>query len=359
MASESAHLLQSVLDTLPEAIRIVDEDYTILFLNRAAAAEAGRPETELIGKRCYQECYGQLAPCVFCQTSRAFDSGESFEEQVTRTDRQGQRRTYESCAYPIHDAAGKVRRVIELSRDVTPRRQLEAQVRRSERLASVGELAAGMAHEIRNPLGSIVTAANLLMAEKGAPIDDDQITLLEVVKKEARRLNAILSDFLLYARPREPKPRLTDLNELLRETVEHLRTDARTAKRLASADSPIALELALLESLPPVPVDRDQFKQVLWNIVVNGLQAIPGPGTLTVGTALRDRLVEVTVRDTGKGILAKHLDRIFEPFFSSRREGTGLGLPIAQHLVHAHKGNLSIETEEGKGTLVTVSLPLE
>jgi signal transduction histidine kinase len=264
---------------------------------------------------------------------------------------QGQGRHVELSTFPIKDREGKVKYVIEITRDVTKQKTLEEQVRKNERLAAIGELAAGMAHEIRNPLSSVVTAANLLGAEPGSTIDEEQLLLLEVVKKEAHRLNAILTDFLNYARPREPQLSRVNLNVVVNETLDMLERDEAT-------NGHVTIQRQLDGTIPDVEMDPDQIKQVIWNVTLNGVEAMPRGGTLTVATMLHDGRAQIQVADTGAGIPEAELPKIFQPFHSTKKNGTGLGLAIAHHIVATHRGQIHVKSREGVGTKFTIQLPV-
>lgn len=233
--------------------------------------------------------------------------------------------------------------------DITERRELQRRVAQSEALAAVGSMAAILAHEIRNPLGSIVMAARSL--EHGDLTEEDRRTVSAVLTEESQRLNRTLQDFLLFARPREPKLESADLNALVRETAKALRSDAELLGK-------VALEVAQAPDLPRFPHDPDQVRQVLWNLLLNGLQATGGRGRLSVATTLEGGEAAVRVRDSGPGIDPSVLERIFDPFFTTKKKGTGLGLAICRRIAQAHGGRLTVENAPGAGACFTLYLPL-
>lgn len=228
----------------------------------------------------------------------------------------------------------------------------EAQARliRSERLASVGECAGALAHEIRNPLGAVVAAARMLSSSTPQAESYDREKLAAVIAEEARRLNRILSDFLVFARPRAPSRQPHSMNALVAELVELLRLD-----ELASGKT---LEGRTAPERGPCEMDRDQVKQVLWNLVRNALEAIPAGGRVVVETLARDDAVAVEIADDGPGIPVERQARLFEPFYTTKKRGSGLGLAIAHRIVSAHGGTIAVWSRPGEGTRVSVSLPL-
>lgn len=227
-------------------------------------------------------------------------------------------------------------------------REKERELVKSERLASVGEFAAGLAHEIRNPLGSIVTAVDILGSKDKE--DKTSTTLRGVVKKEADRLNQILTDFLIFARPEPPRVMETNLNEILNETVDMLSWDSQLMEN-------IEVELDLDRGMKPLMLDQDQIRQVVWNILINSVQAMGGSGILAISSRAMDEKAVIGIKDTGPGIDEKELERIFEPFYTTKQNGTGLGLSIVSRIVEAHGGRISVESKVGEWTRFTLEFP--
>jgi signal transduction histidine kinase len=227
----------------------------------------------------------------------------------------------------------------------------EARLVKSERLASVGELAGALAHEIRNPLGAVVAAARMLTDDSPRAAGYDRTALLGVIADESARLDRILTDFLAFARPREPVRLPHSVNDLVREVLTSLQLDRLGQSR--------PVDTALQAGLPPVPIDADQIKQAVWNVVRNALEATQPGDALRVATAARNGQVVVEVADAGPGIPSDQQARLFEPFQTSKPGGSGLGLAIAHRIVAAHGGAIEIETAAGAGTRVRITLPRE
>ncbi len=225
--------------------------------------------------------------------------------------------------------------------------QTEEQLRVADRLSALGELSAGMAHEIRNPLGSIRGAAEILKDDyaPGAPKHE----FVQILLKETERLNRIVQEFLGFARPKQPEFQQADLNEAIDSVLtltaqEAKKTGVRVEKRLDSSIGKRSLDAGLL-------------KQAFLNLVLNAIQAMPQGGILTVESVLRDRFIEITVSDTGIGIPGEERKKLFSPFFTTKKDGTGLGLAITYRIVQNHKGEISVASEPGKGSTFTVKLP--
>ena len=228
-------------------------------------------------------------------------------------------------------------------------RKTEAQLIRSEKLAALGQLAAGIAHEIRNPLTSINILIHSLT--ENLPTKDSRWEDLKVIEEEILRINEIVNQFLRFAKPAPPLLDKTDLIPIFEETLQLLRPQIEKGK--------IAVQKEF-EPLPLITVDREQIKQVILNLLMNAIQAMPGGGQLNMsGRFSRDGYwVELTVQDSGVGIPPEDLDKLFDPFFSTKEGGIGLGLSIAHRIIDQHHGKIEVESNPGKGTLFTISLPV-
>lgn len=239
--------------------------------------------------------------------------------------------------------------VLERARSQSDR--LHARLREAERLATAGELAAGMAHEIRNPLAGIVNATALL-TDEAALTPEERTATLTAIRTEARRLNRILSDFLRFARPQEARRARGDIREVVEHVSALIRDDRSRARR-------VDVRVAVDPTVPRFAFDRDQVIQVLWNVALNGVEAMNGRGRLSLDVDRRDGDVALAVSDSGPGIPHERLPHVFEPFYSGKPNGSGLGLAIAERIVAAHGGRIEIDSEPGRGTRVTLLFPLE
>jgi signal transduction histidine kinase len=219
-------------------------------------------------------------------------------------------------------------------------------LRRADRLASLGTLAAGMAHEVRNPLGAIGGAVEIL--ETDYPPTHPHREFVEILRKEIDRLKGIAGKYLNFARPDPPEPRPLDPNEAVRSAVDLL---SKTAARAS-----VRIELRLAPDLPPALADPGQVQQALVNLLLNGIQSMPGGGVLEVDTSLRSGAVEIALRDHGGGLPEGPVERIFEPFFSTQPGGTGLGLAISRRIAESHGGRLTAEPAEGGGARFRLAL---
>jgi signal transduction histidine kinase len=241
-------------------------------------------------------------------------------------------------------AAQKAQMVEELEHKVQERTEA---LQRMNRLARLGEFSAGLAHEIRNPLGSLVTAAKLLPDATGSEQED----LIGVIKQESGRLDRFLADFLDFSKDPSPRIRMSSLHPILQRTLEGLKRE--------EAFQRVRITVRLDPQVKEIPCDAEQLEQVFANIALNSAQAMGGEGELLVSTSRNGRWAEVAFRDTGPGIPLEQRERIFEPLYTKKRKGTGLGLSIASRIVEAHKGFIQVTSDSRSWTLFTISLPLQ
>src|SRR6185295_10791240 len=239
--------------------------------------------------------------------------------------------------------------------------QVYERMKERDRLAALGQMAAGLAHEIRNPLGSIKGAAQYLQpGQSAANSREGTREFLDIIIEEVNRLNKIVSQFLDYARPYRGEQRQLDVADVLRKTL------ALFAKEAADHGK-VDIVTDFADKMPPVRADAEQLLQVFLNLSLNALQAMPGGGKLWISTALRRStrrgapaaFMEVRFRDAGVGIPAGDLKNLFIPFFTTKEKGTGLGLPISQRIIENHGGTIEVRTRTGGGSTFIVLLPVE
>ena len=229
-------------------------------------------------------------------------------------------------------------------------REAEAAVRRSERLAALGQLSAGLAHELRNPLGTMKASAEMLMRNVGA----ENETAREVagfISSEVDRTNSLVTRFLEFARPMRLRLETANVAEILDRAVTLLERDAPQYR--------VTVYKNYSPDLAPFPLDGELMERVFYNLLLNAAQASAGGGAITVKTRPSDDMAEVAVIDRGQGIAQKNLEQIFNPFFTTKPEGSGLGLAIVSKIVDEHGGRIAVESEPGKGSVFRVYLPLQ
>ncbi len=232
----------------------------------------------------------------------------------------------------------------------------DAEMVQAEHLATMGELAAGIAHEIRNPLAGIAGAIEIIT--KDFPKDHPDREILEDLRQEVRRIEKVLNDLLTYARPKPPRFGMTDLKETVAHTLQFAR------QQIGSKN--IEFSIQIPSGLPRFRMDGEQLHQVLLNLVLNGIQAMDQEGKITLqarvlpgsGAPNRHNFVEISVSDTGPGISPEQLEKIFRPFYTTKRGGTGLGLSLCRRIISQHGGTLAAESEINKGSRFIINLPM-
>jgi len=348
-------LHERILASINSGLITTDLDGKIYACNRAAQNITGIPSNEALGKSVFTILGDDLRTAVEAVRSQTPTlSPKAFELTLQRPRDEITPSVNVSCTVvPLVSAARKVTGMIIAFQDTTELRQMEETLRRSDRLAAVGRLAAGLAHEIRNPLGSMSSALQFL-SEKSENSSDDK-DLMDVILRESERLNGIISDFLAYARPERTGSLDTadikvDVGEAISDCLALLRHDpAVNDKHLLNFDPP--------ERKMVIKADEALIKQVIWNLARNSIKSMPDGGRLSIELSdLAPDLLRITVADQGSGISPENIDKIFEPFHTGGG-GSGLGLSIVHSIVTEHAGRIDVKSQVGQGTTFTIDLP--
>lgn len=343
---------ENIVSSISSGVFTTDAQGLITSFNPAAEEATGYSSKQVQG-RPWREVFNWQAGGLENEDAEPVSHNLRFEFECKRAD--GNRLILGMTLGPLHEQ-GETTGLVGVCKDLTQIRDLEEEMRRKEWLASLGEMSAGMAHEIRNPLGALAGAMQML--RKDVQADETSQRLVEIAVREATRLNAIITEFLQYARPPALNLVECDLNKVLAETFDLVQHEARTRTNITVVTTPCADSL-------PAQVDQDQMKQVFWNLAVNAFDAMPKGGQLAVSTGCRKvdvagrkaDVIEVSFHDTGEGIPKKNLDKIFLPFFTTKKNGSGLGLAAVHRIVDLHGGWIKVESEEGMGTRFGVCVP--
>jgi len=337
---------ERTFDSIDTPLAVVrTEDHGVKRANVAYARVAGRDITEISARpRCHEYLFGRATPCDGCPLPDAVsDDVEKHAEVVHHG------RTYALSVYPMPEEG----EAVCTYRDVTQERELTRRIIETEKMAAVGQLAGGVAHEINNPLGGILAFSQLMKRDAGrTPQDVESLNLIEESAIRCKRIVESLLRFSRHSRPEDRHP--FDVSRCVDDAAYLFKAQLKSAPRAK-------LEMRLGQKLPLVLGDAAQLGQVVLNLLQNSLQALPNrEGTISVETGVADGRCYIQVTDTGSGIAPEHLPRIFEPSFTTKPpgEGTGLGLSIAYRIVEDHGGNFQVQSAPGQGATFTVLLPI-
>ncbi len=339
-------LNRMIVDNLGTGLVTVDPSGTIVLAN---------PSLYRILEKS-RSLVGDSIDCLFPKISEKIKGALRHEERLEvrqfeeffETD-QGDKRILDITASFVNREDNEKDHTILLIQDLTQLRKMEFAVRQSEKLAAVGQLAAGIAHEIRNPLASISGSIQFLQANM-SNLNSDEKRLMNIMIKEIDRLNKLISEFLEYVRPDKPPEEVVDLGPLLDEILDQLEVSGKTGA---------VKQKKILEMTSPIMGNRDKLKQVFLNMMINAYQALEQveDGTVTVHLSEESDWVVVRIQDNGCGMSTETMKRVFEPFHTTKPKGTGLGLAISHKIVESHRGRIHIESELGKGASFILEFP--
>jgi two-component system NtrC family sensor kinase len=347
-----------IIDSLPVGLYVVDRDYRIQVWNRKRElGTQGLRRSDVMGRPVFDVLTRQPAAQLKAEFDRVFRSGELQQMEIeVRGDSGTESRVYRISRIPMRLEGDAVTHVITIGEDVTDARQVQLRILQSEKLAAVGQLAAGVMHEINNPLATIGACVAAIEGRLGETADGTVREYLEIIDKEVDRCTRIVDGLLDFSRPKEPAPkRPTRVNDLIEQTLFLLKHHQRFRR--------ITVERRMADGLPPVLANDEQMIQVLMALMLNGVDSMEEGGILTVETrinpARRDE-VAIEIRDTGHGIPPAVLPKIFEPFYTTKPpgRGTGLGLSICYGIVEQHLGRIEVDSEPGLGSSFRVYLPI-
>ncbi len=346
---QSRQKLQAVFDGITDAIIIIDREYRIIAANFGAAALFNKGINDLPGRKCYTQIFQKDGPCDECPAKKTFITGRK-ESIITNLAREkGVQRVFEEFSFPIKYGMEDVDQAVLYIRDVTEQRRQQQYLLNSEKMAAVGKLAAGIAHELGNTLAIIGSSAQFLIKEVNE--NHPYRPYLEAIDRNVSSAVRIIQGLLSFAKPKELSLKPIDITQVLEKACFLLKGQF--------AKHNIRIFRQYNREVPEAWVDVEQMQQVFVNIFLNSINAMEGGGSVTLATSFNSEkgFVEVKLSDTGRGIPQDHLDKIFDPFFTTKEDGVGLGLSICHQLIQAHGGCILVESKEGQGTRFIISLP--
>ena len=341
-------------ELIQEDVMVIGPGFHIEDINNTMLEKLGIKKEDAIGRYCYEishnrdkPCSGKNHPCPLVITLKTQKTCSKTHNHV---DKDNKEVFCSVTCYPLVED-GKMVSVIEISRDITKDINLQRLMMHQEKLASIGRLAAGVAHEINNPMTTILTSA--MLAQEDMDPGDPNYEELQVIVDETKRCSRIVKSLLDFARHSKPSIGEYNLNDIVRDSI--------TLTRKQATFNDITIEEDLKEDLPLVHVDKDQIEQAVINLAQNAIEATEPGGKVSFTTRLGSKkgTIEIVVSDTGQGIPKEDVRKIFEPFFTTKESGTGLGMSITLGHIHQHGGIINVESKPGLGTRFTIRLPIK
>jgi len=337
-----------IIDTLDSGLVTVNSNGEVRVFNRYASELTGAAQ---------EKAYGQQLSSIFPGIDLSELSGSNVRKEISYLNSCGAKVILSLKYAPLSDKAGNIIGAVIDFKDLTEIKDMEAKLNKAGRLAAIGELSARIAHEVRNPLASISGSVQLI-AESGSIPEADK-KLLEIVIRETSRLDNMVTEFLQYARPLPPNRSWFLLNNLITDQIILLQGDARFSSIIFYDKIDKQIEIY---------ADRDQFNQVLWNLILNAAEAMPDGGEIFIGSSWGEQFTHqgngsgrnlyLTIKDTGIGISTKEIEFVFEPFFTTKSGGSGLGLASVYRILEAHNGSISLDSTQRGGTTFSLIIPV-
>jgi len=346
----SRNTLRSLFDNLPDSLYIIDRKYRLVAVNMARAKRANCEPRSIINHLCYEALYQRSEPCENCLVTETF-----YNHVITnRTERVWESSDHPTewdiTAYPILEEEEEVPQVIIFERDVTEKNMMGAILIQSEKMAAVGQLAAGIAHEINNPLTVVLANAQLL--ERSLPKDSDDAEAVDLISRAGTRALQVVRNLLNFARKEQSEVKPTDINQSIESALDMLKHEFMQRSVEYTFDP--------ANNLPLIMASQENLSGVWVNILINAMDATSGrPGKVRIATQLNGNEIRVIINDNGHGIEPDRLKRIFDPFYTTKEvgKGTGLGLSICHRVIKQHGGNILVESKKDVGTTFTIILP--
>ncbi|MEM3047758.1 MAG: PAS domain S-box protein [Candidatus Bathyarchaeia archaeon] len=347
---QTSTFLGSILSQMSDYVFLIDEDYNVRFVNRSVNEIFGPVE----GEKCYRAFRGLDRPChhtgILCEVHELLHKGMNYLEDIRQT---GPRITH-IRSVPTVTSDGR-RAILTVSRDVTELKEAEKKMRLMERLSAIGEAAAMIGHDLRNPLQSVVSSIYLAKMKIGAMTppfkkiieDSDILEIFNTLESQAKYMDKIVTDLYEFSRPLYPHLAEKNLLQIFDGVI-------------STINIPENIKVTLnVDRETTLKVDPDLIRRLFTNLITNAIQAMPDGGQLTIKTSKNDREVSISFQDTGVGIPEENINRLFDPFFTTKAKGQGLGLSICKRIVEAHEGSISVESKVGVGSTFTVKLPIK
>lgn len=347
--SRGKYMWEATFDAIGDPVMIVNENYDVERANLSSSKISGNEITKFPGKKCYKIFANRTTPCPSCPLQESIEKGLMQRAQLNN---KISTKSFNAYAHPHHNEKGGVNSCVMYYRDITEEQRLKREVVQQEKMAAIGMLAGGVAHEINNPLGGILAFTQLLLKKqtKGSETYED----LHEVEQAAIRCKKIVQDLLDFSRVSKEKEKcVVSIKELIEKVLPFVQMEIRSLN--------IELEVDLKAKIPKIMAVPNSLQQVFINLLTNACHAMPKGGKLTISMKHDEdkKEIHIIVQDTGVGMSTEVQERIFEPFFTTKDpgKGTGLGLSICYRIIKENEGQIDVQSEPGKGTTVTIRLP--
>jgi PAS domain S-box-containing protein len=335
--------LENIFESISDMVYFVSKDYEIMNINRAVSLKIGKPQSEIIGKKCYEIFHGKNEPSMTCPHHKTVETKKAYIEEFEEPYMGG---TFLTSSSPIFDSSGEFIGSVHVVRDITELNNLRDKLAMSEKMAALGEVAAKVAHEIRNPLVSVGGFAKRLEKKLQGNLKEYAV----IIVKEVTRLEGILKEILGFVKEVRLSREKISINVLVDDVLKLMASDIEERG------------IVLVKDYGPSPeiyVDPNRVKEAILNIISNAIQSITGSGSVYIRTYTEKHDSVLEIRDTGKGIPREDMVFIFNPFFTTKSSGTGLGLAITHRIIQEHNGRIEVESDVDKGTVFRVYLPIK
>jgi len=334
--------LENIFESISDMVCFIKKDYAVKSINKAVSKRLGKPPGEIIGKKCYEVFHGMNEPWSKCPHHKTVETKKAFVEEVEDHYLGG---TFITSSSPIFDTTGEFIGTVHVIRDITELKSLQERLVMTEKMAALGEVAAKVAHEIRNPLVSVGGFARRLEKKLNGNLKE----YADIIAKEVERLEVILNEILGFVKEIRIVKEVVNSGRLVDDVISLIKSeiDERNIVLVKEIEEPIEIY-----------VDPGRIEEALLNILSNAVQSIGDNGTIFIRTYIKDKASVIEIKDTGGGIDEEDLLFIFDPFFTTKKTGTGLGLTITHKLIEEHKGHIEVESKPGKGSTFRVIIPL-
>jgi two-component system cell cycle sensor histidine kinase/response regulator CckA len=357
---QSREFTKTILDTVDEAFIVIDKDYRIVMMNSAYSRQTNMPIGDIVGRHCYEISHHSSKPCYEhgeeCAVRHSFEKGEPYTCVHRHPDKDGNSLYVETKSYPLKDASGKVISAIEVINNITDKHLLEEQILRTQKLEAVGLLAGGIAHDFNNLLQGVF--GNISMVKMHADKDSAGYQMLEEAERALNLARNLTRQLLTFSKGGEPVKKLISLPSIIRDSV-----------KFSLSGSNVSYTFAVADNLWPVEADEGQISQVINNIVLNANDAMPDGGTVRIKVQnvsidgkgvlplMRGEYVMIAIKDSGIGIPRHHISKIFDPYFTTKQKGSGLGLATSYSIIKKHGGIIDANSELGIGSTFFIYIP--